>query len=525
MGGKLAGSGDLVGQFGNVFRTMPKVEKSYQLEGCYIPENFRPGDYFELPELTRCDEEAIYFVSRVYEGMAANDFDPVPLKAEKLLRLMGKNYKFVVDRLLSEKVVERFAYEPGEISFQYLLSEERFGSCKSRYYKFRRPVMIERLARQEQEKASGSSKAAQCGINPIVDGLYQRIETLSIDAVLANDLLANLPNPEKVDRYGMQTMMIEKLEQGHHMLVQGRLGRISNNITSMKKEVRKALRIDGSPLANVDIRNSQPTLLSNLIRNKQTGTHRINNRHRNKQQNRTNRPHTHYDLPALPPTGRAAGASEGPLTFDRSYRLGMKTALTTTDSARTQTKSVTAPNGSVFDLPNVVLFDQAIEGMGAMGLPSLDLNAPDVSKYIELTTTGRFYEFLLERYTISFEGQQIDRQKVKKKFLTDVIAYEGFYKSNVRELFRKDFPTVFELINRVNRSDHGNMIRLLQGLEVKIVIHRVAPLLMEQYPDLGFVTLHDSIYTRNDCIQWVKKAFDDVINAEELCFQLSVETG
>ena len=161
----------------------------------------------------------------------------------------------------------------------------------------------------------------------------------------AKDILANLANPEKVDRYGMQTMMIEKLKQGHYMLIEGSVGRISNNITSMKREVRKALRIDGKQLANVDIRNSQPTLLSNLIRNKQPGTHRNNNRHSNKQQNRANRPHTHYDLPALPPTGRAVGASEGPLTLDRSYRFGVKTALTTADSARTQAKSANVPNG------------------------------------------------------------------------------------------------------------------------------------------------------------------------------------
>ena len=48
---------------------------------------------------------------------------------------------------------------------------------------------------------------------------------------------------------------------------------------------------------------------------------------------------------------------------------------------------------------------------------------------------------------------------------------------------------------------------------------------MEQHPDLGFVTLHDSIYTRDDCIQMVKKAFDDVIKAEGLCFQLSIESN
>lgn len=496
MGGKLAGSGDLVGQFGDVFLAIPRSEKAVHPRIRYVPNNFRPEDYFDWEEMQKFDEEAIYLVSRIYQGMASRECQPVPLKAETLRRIMGRDYKFVVDRLILHGALERLPFEPGVISFQYILSKEKFGLSKPRRHRLVQPRMLRRLNRFEQMQES--RLASNPPISRVDEGaLLKRESSLSIDDIAAKQVLASLPNAAEVDRFGLQTLMIEKIKNKDFLIKEGGNGRISNNITSMKREVRKTLRINSKPTASVDIKSSQPALLANLIAQQQR-TRRESGEAETGQTETT----TYYDAQNRYPPG-------GGSTCKLPHLVSVHQAESQDDLALSG-KSFHA--NSIFNSPRTQL-----EGEWTSGL---DFSAKDAFRYIKLATSCEFYEFFLEH-----SKSRMNRQQIKRAFLTDVIAKKGSYPSDLRKLFSRKFPTVNAFIERVCFRNHGNMIRLLQRLEVELVIHRVVPLLIERHPDLGFVTLHDSIYTRNDCIQWVKKAFDDVIKAEGLCFQLSVETG
>ena len=55
-------------------------------------------------------------------------------------------------------------------------------------------------------------------------------------------------------------------------------GRFHSNITNMKKELRKFLRVNGEQLVNIDIKNSQPFLSTILLTNPKKVAHFTNNR-------------------------------------------------------------------------------------------------------------------------------------------------------------------------------------------------------------------------------------------------------
>ena len=54
-------------------------------------------------------------------------------------------------------------------------------------------------------------------------------------------------------------------------------GRFHSNITNMKKELRQFLRVNGEPLVNIDIKNSQPFLSTILLTNPKKVAHFTNN--------------------------------------------------------------------------------------------------------------------------------------------------------------------------------------------------------------------------------------------------------
>ena len=74
------------------------------------------------------------------------------------------------------------------------------------------------------------------------------------------------------------------------------------------------------------------------------------------------------------------------------------------------------------------------------------------------------------------------------------------------------------MIKRVNRDDHGALIRLLQRMESWLVIETVAPRLVGRIP---LLTLHDAIYSRRPDVATVADAFDEVF--DQLGFRMALK--
>lgn len=138
----------------------------------------------------------------------------------------------------------------------------------------------------------------------------------------------------------------------------------------------------------------------------------------------------------------------------------------------------------------------------------------DAELFAALAGDGCLYDRLLVEL-----GWPADlRDRLKRSVLRDVLAQRGRYSNAVVEAFHRLFPSVYRAIRRINRDDHGELIRLLQRIESWLVIETVAPRLLRRIP---VVTLHDAIFSRRGDVETVAEAFVSVF--DELGFEMALK--
>ncbi len=74
----------------------------------------------------------------------------------------------------------------------------------------------------------------------------------------------------------------------------------------------------------------------------------------------------------------------------------------------------------------------------------------------------------------------------------------------VRELFARDFPTVYKAINDLKQKDYRQLAYLLQAHESKIMLDIICRKILDELPGTFIATIHDSIMTTTDKADEVK---------------------
>ena len=100
-------------------------------------------------------------------------------------------------------------------------------------------------------------------MKPVHQALARQQHRLRIDGDAARETLASLP-PE-CNPFDVQGILIGDIEQHEFHVNVGRYGRIANNITSLKRELRKSLHVNREQLGSVDLSCAQPALLGKII--------------------------------------------------------------------------------------------------------------------------------------------------------------------------------------------------------------------------------------------------------------------
>ena len=72
--------------------------------------------------------------------------------------------------------------------------------------------------------------------------------------------------PEEIDGYTGQRMICEGIRDGDHFWHVCHFGRVYNNVTAIKKSLRRYLRANNQSLVGCDVTNSQPLLVGLLCR-------------------------------------------------------------------------------------------------------------------------------------------------------------------------------------------------------------------------------------------------------------------
>ena len=145
-------------------------------------------------------------------------------------------------------------------------------------------------------------------------------------------------------------------------------------------------------------------------------------------------------------------------------------------------------------------------------------NAPDVLLFKEWVSSGFFYERfgekLVERGILENLPEHELREAAKE------ITFSSIYSPNTSlayneamQLFKVIFPNVFEVFKLIKRghNNHPTLSVCLQKLEAELVLHKACKIISEEKPDVLMLTLHDSIITTEDNVEYVQSVLYSVL--------------
>lgn len=139
----------------------------------------------------------------------------------------------------------------------------------------------------------------------------------------------------------------------------------------------------------------------------------------------------------------------------------------------------------------------------------------DVKKYVELTSEGKFYEYVMKEGGV----KKNKRAEFKKRLFGTVFFCNPSDRYNYKEakLFNKLFPNVYEIIGNYKKEDYRQLAIKLQRAEAKIMINKVCRRIAEEKPEIFIATIHDSILTTEDNKNYV---CDVILSEFEINFNL-----
>ena len=103
---------------------------------------------------------------------------------------------------------------------------------------------------------------------------------------------------------------------------------------------------------------------------------------------------------------------------------------------------------------------------------------------------GRLYEFLGDKTGLT-------RARTKQQMMSSVFFGRNDSRSRTKRAFRKHFPEVAALLDKIKADDHAELARLLQRAESDFVVRTVCDRLRRKRPKMFVATIHDSIVTNS----------------------------
>jgi len=251
---------DSIKRIGSILETMPiKQKKYYQL----MPEKLK-ADLPTIEPLIRsmipgyCPDYLFEVISIVALHVR-KDEGRTPLKMAYIKKLVpgGDNY---IKTLLEAGVIERSGYYvPGQSCYKYCFAAK----YDSKY--ITSPLNNAKLLRRIEKAQESLKKEAAKTVKGHSEQVHY-LNKLTIDGSYLEYLEKNLT--AGTDQFNSISASATRIINGHiKYSIDKTSGRFHSNVTNLAKELRPYLRINGEPLVNIDIKNSQPYLSIILLTN------------------------------------------------------------------------------------------------------------------------------------------------------------------------------------------------------------------------------------------------------------------
>lgn len=435
----------------------------------YNPTGFDPAEVFP-PELHQYADHARYFLHVLYAQRVFKDLadEFVPLKAAYLRRFFPSNevYKRVRDALLASGIVDcdgicrradgptwtnHDARYPGGKCLGYKLGPRWQGVRHERVTVTATPLLksIVKVNRKRQAEIK----------LPTHRHVWDCLREITIDhgaAARDIDALMAQARPDQIDGYVWQRALCDGIRDKDWLWHVCPYGRVYNNLTGLKRSLRRHLRVGDHSLVGCDVANCQPLLVGLLCRHLGQGNQGIN-LCKFTQFTQTNQ----Y------------------LELDQEF-------LDRISLSFPQNQQEEGGGGEQTSLYDVVF------------TKSSQLVPDDLGQYISLCEEGKFYDEL-----ILLDDKPTDRETFKKQIFTHVFYGENFYRGRLTRLFAQQFPTVWETIQAIKKDDFKRLSHHMLRLEAEVVINRAVRRCALE--GIWVVTIHDCLVTFPEYAQRVSR--------------------
>ena len=263
-------------------------------------------------------------------------------------------------------------------------------------------------------------------------------------------------------------------------------GRVHHNISSLKRELRQFLTVDGETLAEVDISNSQPLFLELTYLNWIANGHSL----------------------------CSLIDQEGYFNLHQFKKENIELLLSSSSSpyfpnkVHNPSQSIPSHNTHPLRCEFCHILNKNVEGTEE----DRQSIGRDVLEYLRLCEEGRLYEFLAEQ-----AGEDVSTNKkrgeFKQKCFRDVFYAKKGYKTPLQDLFAGLFPSIMKFIDEVKYKDREHLACWMQRVESSFVINRVVKRFREENPETFVLTIHDSIMTKETDIDTALKVLREEFHA------------
>jgi hypothetical protein len=493
----------------------------------YVPDTFDPDVH--LPEeLHHLADYARFLLHRINVGRVhlRRGNCLVYLKRDYLVEFIPKErFTAIRDALVESDVihVRKFCVK-GEMSYGYrLLYPHNQGFS---LYQPTTKRLIDKIIRWRKKESDALR-------HPVHRELRRYVKAITIDEQAALTSVHGTPFQQAA-----QVAMIQRIKDGDFFSIPDRYGRFHSNLTNLKKTLRSFLRYRDSELVNLDIANSQPMVFCLLLVNFLSNNGKLNNLidyefaessnpyaieideafllslssssslsspfPQVDQETRGNERKEEEEGEVLPILRRfnvensnksnddnALGLSDFSYDKPETYRNIQELQNNKEEEGEGEALPILRQFG--IETSSIVNDDNTLR-QGNFSYEMTDNWADDVKEFIELCEQGILYDDLMRRLNIPAKR----RDSFKRLFFSQVFFGKIKTTGRVRELFARDFPTVYKAINDLKRKDYRQLAYLLQAHESKIMIDVICRRILAELPGTFIATIHDSIMTTPD---------------------------
>ena len=318
---------------------------------------------------------------------------------------------------------------------------------------------------------------------PVHRWLEKNLERLRIDMEKTEGIIDTLkPKRQKheytIEEYRQRVRdQVTLLRNGDYRCTVCRFGRFHSPITRLPRELRSSLSVDGVPLVNVDLANSQPLILGILVLQWLSGTKWARSRLRRLKFTNTNPYHS------------------------TDQRIARSLYSTTFNSTTSPTPIPTPIPKPYYGYRPAVTpsSDKDLGNVGAATVP------PDHIEIMQQTQQGKFYESLMTEGELA-KGKKA-RSRLKVRFYRVLFGRNKSryrYRNKLRARFRERYPTAAAVLKALKERNFRHSSHVLQNTEATMFIYRVCGRIMREKPNCFVATIHDSILTTPDNLDYVE---------------------